>query len=1456
MLNTIKKHSIFLAAFILCAMLFCYHRNINPQLNKTVDNYKSSSAINLSPETDEQRLSQILINNNYVHDRHEADFVADTIVARLKRGIKYSNIYDLQKRNLGQVPASVVEKEGIFTDKLLRSYEKLGLTDSLPLIDSLDTQFNLTQTNDAGTIVVHVYEEQNRGNILDKIRFPKKRKDCAGVPVRLMEYYVDSVEHADVVGFAKTDSNGRAVFRGLDRKRGYSVLPIKKGYEYGSSKGVVQGKFDKYKYFNRFWANDSVYEFNQQEHRIQMIDNAILKQIKADGTITVRTPSDYKEQVNIWFFVVLLGWFGLYFILVIRRKLNFSSSLIITAGMFLTGLCVIMMFAIQDPLTEELRGPHMAKMVLIGIALISALQWKRIDFVKSYQNRKGFGWISITLALMLTFLLFSPIGEEIGGMRVNLNLGFRFQPSEIVKYLILFFLAAFFSRKAQYIIDYSQPKQTRNWEKVKTLAWVISSMIILLIMYTLLGDMGPALVIGFTFVLLYSLVKSKDNYSFENLSKAEQKKRRFTCDFAMLIYGIVTFTILILIGFWIAGAIASLICAIVWFVGWIIFGKYYQKRNQFHETAFIFNILIFALIFFGQIAKHVPIAVIQDTAERFEQRTNMCTNPWGDLDVHPDKPDYPHGEEATPVMNTQIANGLWAMATGGLTGQGLGNGNPNFIPAFNTDMILASMAEQLGLLGLIVFVVALFLLLWGIVKIGYDVGNFFAFFFCMGVAIVTAVQFFIIAMGSCRMMPLTGIAVPFLSYGGVSMVVNLFALGVILSLSSNSKQRDLIDDENIVRRYGFARKNVGYAALGILVIIVVFGWSRYSLLTRNQTLIQPAFVLSKEGIPTIEYNPRIALLTKEMRMGNIYDRNGVILATSDKNKLLEHKSELIDCGLQMTDIDKIAKAQTKRYYPFAEHLFFMLGDQNTGLLFSYNESLPIGYMAEAQHLSLLRGFDNLHDKKGRATVTAKLISKKVKSSHRYLDNKTRDTVTIRLRDYHDLVPFLKSGIHSKKLRNHNKDVKDGEFDLYLTLDAKLQTDLQTRIEKRVQEKYSNNKLLRISVVVLDAQNGDLLTSANYPLPDYQRLQDEEELARDRGAKVAIYSDNNKNRHWRAYTDRDLGLTYQTMPGSTAKVMSAIAGFQKIGASAKKLTYLVTKEDIVERGSAEEPYKGKRYDRHIRNDFQEKRSPLVDKVDMWLAIVESSNCYFINLINENDCYEALCNIYEAAGIGIGNTTPYYLTNEYTKEQQKIFHRKIEINKREALKKYAKYKRDNIHTIMDAREWKWIWGQGYENYELLASPLNMARIVSAVANEGKMPITQYILDKGSKKFRKMRSTHTTKLFSAKSAKILKGYMLDESKNQGKRQSISVNLPNYVGGKTGTPERYHYYNYRGRSQRETLNDGWYVFFVEGDHCKDKHPLAVAVRMERGSGSGAAVHLTEDVILEALYANGYINH
>ena len=124
-----------------------------------------------------------------------------------------------------------------------------------------------------------------------------------------------------------------------------------------------------------------------------------------------------------------------------------------------------------------------------------------------------------------------------------------------------------------------------------------------------------------------------------------------------------------------------------------------------------------------------------------------------------------------------------------------------------------------------------------------------------------------------------------------------------------------------------------------------------------------------------------------------------------------------------------------------------------------------------------------------------------------------------------------------------------------------------------------------------------------------------------------------------------------------------------------------------------------------------------------------------------------------------------------------------------------------------------------------------------------------------------------------------MKEESENQYYRQQKEVNLPEYVGGKTGTPERVYikeggvktiyskkrdkyitlYYheptkNSSGgwKSNPPKKNDGWYMFFVEGRN--GKHPLAVCVRMERGPGSGSAVRLTESVVLKVLRENSYI--
>lgn len=1475
-MNAIKNHAMAISTLVLCGMMLLYFHNLRPQFHKVKEDYKESRSVNLSQETDKQQLSKILITNGYVANQQDADFVADTLVARLKRGMVYTNLYDLKKRDYGKVPASVVEKEGVLTNKLALSCEGLELTNASPETSTLDSKLNLKREGGNGKIIVRVYEKQTRGKLLDKISGAKKVY-CKDVQVSLREYYVDSVEHTEVVGYAKTDSKGRAVFKGLNRTYGYSVLPIKTGYEYGSSKGIVRGEFNKH----TLCGKRQKFQFEQQDHCIQLIDDLTIKQIKNDVTITVRTPEEFKTKVVMWFLLVVLAWWLLVLIMRLCKR-NFDSVLIATA-LFLTGLCVIVMSAIHNPLTENLEGVVMAKGVIGGIFVIALLQL--VDFVKLYQNQYRFGfdlpieltqwsfspfaeqtkWSSSTilgnvvwykkalaamalvvtvmvdililplrlllkpfipvlvslkvkymnnrpapegvgwllLALFLTFLLFL-FGKDVGGMKVNLALpGLPvFQPSEIVKYLILIFMASFFTQKADFIVAYSQPNVRGFRDKVKTLGWIIGGLLLLMFLYLFLDDLGPALVISVTFILLYSLVKSKVN--LDNLTEGEKLKKIFTCDFAMLVYGAVSFATFIIVGYWLAGTKISILFACLWFICWILYGKF--RLKQVVESALIFNVLVSIFVFGGVVAKNVDTGL----GERFEQRTSMCVNTWGNLDINPDNPNYEQGKDATPVSNTQVANGLWAIATGGFAGQGLGDGNPNLIPAFQTDMILSSMAEQIGWIGLLFVMIAFSVLLWRIIVIGYRVGNSFAFFFCMGMVIVTAVQFFIIALGSSGMIPLTGITVPLLSYGRVSMILNLAALGVVLSLSKNTKQEQLTETQQRIRNRsvgdynyttGIVKYTYGVLAIFILAVWAFYGWG---CLGRNETLVKPAYVLSTDGMPKIEYNPRINLLIKEMRAGNIYDRNNELLATNDKTN--------------------------KRCYPFAEHLFFMIGDQNSGSIFSYNEKYPIGYLAEDQHKSYLRGFDNLHDQNGQPTMEVALHSDKVKASSKYLNYYKCGSIKTQLEDNRELVKYLKNGIQGRKLKKHNLSVQGGENDLYLTIDAKLQTDVQRRIEDYVQStSLKNNNLLRISVVVLDAENGDLLTSANYPLPDYQRLREEASHG---------YSDNYKDSQWQAYTDRDLGLTYQTMPGSTAKVMSAIAGFQKLGTAAADKTYLVTKDDIIERGRAKEPYQGLYYKRHNK---------VVDNVDMWWAIVESSNCYFINLVNDNDLYRELDQVYEATGVSIGNIIPYVFTNKVSIEKQNLFREKIIENQSVALAKYAKRKEEGAHKNMNEGEWRWAWGQGYKDYELQASPLNLARVASAVVNKGRMTFTQYVLPKG-KYAKKMRKEDEVKLMSSKSAELLKGYMKAESENQKLRNGVA--LPSTVGGKTGTPERYRY---NTRSVVETNNDGWYMFFVEGQN--GKHPLAVCVRMERGSGSKAAVILTKEVVLKSLSSNGYIN-
>lgn len=155
-----------------------------------------------------------------------------------------------------------------------------------------------------------------------------------------------------------------------------------------------------------------------------------------------------------------------------------------------------------------------------------------------------------------------------------------------------------------------------------------------------------------------------------------------------------------------------------------------------------------------------------------------------DIWLHPWSPDRISDE------SYQLVQSLFAMGTGGLTGTGLGLGHPE-IPAAATDAIFAVLGEELGLLGATAVLVAFLLI---VVK-GYktaliatdDVGTLLA----AGFAAILALQVFVIVGGITRLVPLTGITLPFVSYGGSSLVANYVLLALLLRVSDRARRTAL-----------------------------------------------------------------------------------------------------------------------------------------------------------------------------------------------------------------------------------------------------------------------------------------------------------------------------------------------------------------------------------------------------------------------------------------------------------------------------------------------------------------------------------------------------------------------------------------------------------------------------------------------------------------------------------------
>jgi cell division protein FtsW (lipid II flippase) len=716
---------------------------------------------------------------------------------------------------------------------------------------------------------------------------------------------------------------------------------------------------------------------------IALVTGDQLRQLKP--LFVVRRPPQFRRAFFLWTSVFLIAFLLSNAILSIAGSRADQSLL--PAVPLLCGIGLVLMVSLRDPVRDNLLFADFAQGAALGCVLLAIAAL--LDFEKLFGNLSFVPLLaSFAISAMLVLL-----GSGPGTSDAKVNL-FGFQPVEIIRLLLVFFLAGYFASRWDVLRHARETRAsvaalTRRVD-IPPLEFTIPaavSVALSLVFFFLQKDMGPALVFACLFLTLYGIARGSAFVPVAGL--------------AMVALGFV------------AG----------YFIG-------------------------------------IPHTV--------GERVNMWLSPWNNL---------VHGGD-------QLAQSLWAFATGGTSGMGTGLGDPQVVPAAHTDLILSALGEEWGFLGVAAVFALYAFIVYKALRIALRARSDYQFFLAAGLAAATALQILLISGGALGVLPLSGVVTPFLSYGRTALLTNFVVIGILLSISRGSPEPRPSPFRAQAKAAG-----VVFACAGA----VVLAKAGYVQVARSAAIMgQGTLVVQADGARRYQYNPRFQAVMRDIPMGSIYDRNGLPLATSDWQELEKHRAEYRQLGI---DIDRACPRNEIRHYPFGGLTFDLLGDLRTRIRWAATNTSFI----ERDSSRRLRGYDD------RPTLVE------------VQDPKTHAVERVVRYDYRELVPLVR---HRYDPQNPAvRKVLDRPRDVHASVDARL----QVRVAEILNQQLKQTNLVKGAAVVLDPATGDLLAAVSLPLPDLTPAADSQPEGNP-------------------YLDRARYGLYP--PGSTFKLVTAMAALRK------------------------------------------------------------------------------------------------------------------------------------------------------------------------------------------------------------------------------------------------------------------------------------------------------------------------